>query len=117
MSKITKAMLIDPVARTFTPVEYHGDFREIYTHLNCEAFDVAYATIDGHDVDIYVDDEGLYNPTHFFIGDGFPSPLAGRGLVFGRVDDEGDATDFPEGCNLADNITFLSMSDVQRMFA
>jgi len=43
--------------------------------------------------------------------------LAGRGLVFGKVDEEGDNTDFPEGCNLADNITFLSMSDVQRMFA
>jgi hypothetical protein len=117
MSKITKAMLIDPVTRTFTPVEYDGDFREIYRFLKCDAFDVAYATIDGHDVDIYVDDEGLYNPTHFFIGDGFPSPLAGRGLVFGRVDDEGDATDFPEGCKLDGNITFLSMSDVQRMFA
>ena len=112
MEKKTKAMLIDPEARTFTPVEYHGDFHEIYKHLKCETFDVAYATIDGHDLDIYVDDEGLYNPTFFFTADGFHSPLAGRGLVFGRVDDNGDETDFPEGCKLEGNVKFMDFIEV-----
>ena len=117
MTKTIKAMLIDPATRSVTPVEYHGDFREIYKHLNCDTFDVAYVTIDGHDLDIYVDDEGLFNPTHFFTGKGFHNPLAGRGLVFGRVDDEGENTSFPDGCNLADNIIFMSLSDIQRMFS
>jgi hypothetical protein len=41
---------------------------------------------------VFVDDEGLVNGQHqhFFVVDGYPQPLAGKGLVLG-VDQEGDS--------------------------
>ena len=42
---------------------------------------------------LYVDDEGLYAENQrFFTWDGYPKPLAGRGLILG-TDEEGESID------------------------
>ena len=83
-----RTILINPEDKSFTEIEHDGDYKSIYKHLNCELFDVV--RVD--DADIYVDDEGLYNNNYFFMFDGIGQPLAGRGLVFGVVDEEGNDT-------------------------
>lgn len=84
-----KTILIDPKERSFTEINHdNSDYKNISRALGCDLFDVV--RLD--DCDIYVDDEGLYNNDYFFIIDGIEQPLAGRGLVFGVVDDEGENT-------------------------
>lgn len=84
-----KTILIDPETRSFTELEHDdSDYKNISLALNCDLFDV----VRLKDCDIYVDDEGLYNSDYFFIIDGIDQPLAGRGLVFGVVDEEGNNT-------------------------
>ena len=86
---MTRAILIDPKERSFTEVEYNGDYKTIYPLLECETFDIAYTDVG----DIFVDDEGLINgKDYFFQIKGCPQPLAGRGLLFGPVDDDGEST-------------------------
>lgn len=83
-----KAILIDPYAETITEVEYNGDWRTIYEHIDCD-------TGDG----IYVDDNGLITgdltEKKFFLLDTYHQPVVGKGLVLG-VDDEGESTS-PQG--------------------
>ena len=84
-----KTILIDPKEKSFTEIDYTtGDYKNILKHLQCDTMDV----VRLNDCDIYVDDEGLYNNDFFFIIDGIQQPLAGRGLVFGVVDEEGNDT-------------------------
>lgn len=82
-----KAILINSKDRTIVEVEHNGDYKQIYTLIGADTFDVV--GID--DVNsIYVDDEGLLNnPRYFFEWQGYGQPLAGNGLILG-VDDEGD---------------------------
>lgn len=92
MGAAVKALLIDPVAQTVTPLEIN-DWRDISPALNCELFDIV--QVAPH-ISIYVDDEGLYaEDQHFFYHPGYPQPLAGRGLVLGFDDRTGDSTDCP----------------------
>ena len=84
-----KTILIDPKERSFTEIEHdNSDYKNISKALDCDLFDV----VRLKDCDIYVDDEGLYNSEYFFIIEGIDQPLAGRGLVFGVVDEEGNDT-------------------------
>jgi hypothetical protein len=110
-----RTILIDPVERSFTEVNYDGDFRSIYTHLGCDLFDVVYTDLG----DIYVDDEGLLkSPQKFFHIEGLPSPLAGRGLVFGPVDEEGNSTEATVSIDeLEKKVRFMSAPQVLEMFA
>lgn len=83
-----KAILIDPFEHSIKEVEYSGDFRQIYELIGAECFDVVRIS---HEDSIFVDDMGLMNnPTHFFIHEGYLSPLAGKGLVLG-CDENGDS--------------------------
>jgi hypothetical protein len=77
------AYLIDPTAMTVTQVEYNGDFKVIYTLIDADAFDCARFNREGDAV--FVDDEGLINgkEQNFFKINGYPTPLAGKGLVLG----------------------------------
>lgn len=92
-----RALLICPFDRTISEVEIEpGNLDSYYKALShpsyppVETFDVAY--VDG--IDCFVDDEGLLKgPTAFF--QFLPmerDPLAGRGLVLGPPDDEGNTT-------------------------
>lgn len=84
------AILIDPFTETIEVVDYSGDWQDISTLLECSLF----TTIDlDENNTLYVDDEGLYvEDQRFFNLEGYPQPLAGRGLVLGYTPD-GDSTD------------------------
>lgn len=110
-----RTILIDPAERSFTEVDYNGDFHSIYDHLKCDTFDVVFTDLG----DVYVDDEGLLKgPTKFFHIDGTPQPLAGRGLVFGPVDEDGNSTEATISIDeLEKKVRFMSPSQVLEMFA
>jgi hypothetical protein len=51
-----KAILINPQEETITEVEYSGNYKEIYSFIDCRTFDCVRLT----DMqDMYIDDEGL----------------------------------------------------------
>ncbi len=76
------AYLINPFTRAITEVEYSGDFHQIYHYIEADTFDVARVNDKGDG--IFVDDEGLYREgQRFFWIEGYPQPLAGKGLYLG----------------------------------
>jgi len=110
-----RTVLIDPVERSFTEIDYDGNYKSIYTHLGCNLFDVVYTDLG----DVYVDDEGLLKGSQqFFYIEGIPSPLAGRGLVFGPADEEGNSTEATVSIDeLKKKVRFMSAPQVLEMFA
>lgn len=84
-----KAFLIDPFAREITEVEHDASGIDgIYELIDAPIF--ATATFNEFGDTIFVDDEGLFREDQaFFRHDGYPQPLAGKGLVLG-CDDEGE---------------------------
>ena len=86
-----KAYLIDPWTLSISEVDYSGDYKQIYTFIKADLFDVVGINQNGDC--IYVDDEGLLkDPDHWILLEGYDQPLAGRGLVLG-TDDEGKSVD------------------------
>lgn len=82
MANPCRAILIDPVARTITEVQWNGDFHHIYQLTDCDQYDCA--RINEHGDGIYIDDEGLYKEDQvFFHHADYPNPLAGKGLILG----------------------------------
>ena len=100
-----RAYLIDPRARTVSTVEYSGDYQEIYRLTQCDTFTLV--QFGEHGDGVFIDDEGLLKsgPLDFFMLEGYPQPLAGRGLVLGC---DGDGESVTPRC---------SVDDVQRMVA
>jgi len=81
-----RAFLIDSKARRVTPVDYSGDFSEIYKLIGADLFDCV--RINARRDVVFVDDMGLYSGrTDCFLIDGYPSPLVGSGLVVGTGPD------------------------------
>lgn len=108
-----QAYLIDPDALTITPVEYSGDYTQIYRLIEADLFDVV-TTPEG--MSIYVDDEGLFNSTGFFAWHDLPVPLAGKALVLGPVDEDGYTTACPLSIDeLWDKVFFGSPHALSRM--
>jgi hypothetical protein len=82
-----RAILIDPFTQTIEEVDYSGDYKDIYSLIECDLFTTVYLPNTSDDT-LFVDDEGLYvENQRFFKIDGFEQPLAGRGLLLGT--DEG----------------------------
>jgi hypothetical protein len=80
----TTGILIDTEQRTITEVPYHGDWRLIARCIQCEPSPFTIVRF-GEDT-LYVDDEGLLKkPQHFFMVNGYPGLLAGRGLFLGET--------------------------------
>lgn len=85
------AYLIDPTDETIETVHYDGDWKTISYWIAAPTFDAAF-TSDG--LTVYIDDEGLFKSDQsFFTMAGFPHPLAGRALVLGKPDEDGDTTE------------------------
>lgn len=85
-----RALLINPEYHTITEVEYTGDYRNIYTHIGAQCFDMV--RINDKD-NIFVDDEGLINGVAhkrgmFRVEGRYPVHLAGKGLVLGTIPTE-----------------------------
>jgi len=86
---MTNAYLIDPVTRTVKEVTYNGDYNQIYTLTDCDTFTCV--MFNEHSDTIFVDDEGLFkSDQQFFHVQGYPQPLAGKGLILG-TNDEGES--------------------------
>ena len=88
------AYLIDPTTRTVTAVEYTDHYEEINRLICAEVFTAVSVPQDDEQPyngdTVYVDDEGLINnnPHGWFLLNGYPQPLRGKGLVLG-TDSEG----------------------------
>jgi hypothetical protein len=85
------AYLIDPFARTMDAVDYDGDYHSIYRFIDARTYECA--RFNQHGDAVFIDEEGLINgrPQEFFIIPGYPTPLAGKGLVLGCNLDTGDS--------------------------
>jgi hypothetical protein len=85
-----KAILIDAINRTVTETTI-GIWSEIAPKIGCDLFDII--QLDAKN-DLYVDDEGLLkNPKNFILWDGYPTPLAGNGLILGGDHNTGESCD------------------------
>ena len=92
-----RAILINTKNKTVTEVEYTGDYRNIYTHIEANCFDLLRITRADA---IYVDDNGLLNDkghTHGFFRYGERDKdngrvLAGFGLILAH-DGAGECVD------------------------
>ena len=85
-----KAILINPHEETITEVEYSGNYKEIYSLIDCRTFDCVRITPNE---DMYIDDEGLLmdNQRYFtLLGTGLNN-FAGKALLLSH-DDEGETT-------------------------
>lgn len=82
-----KAILINPFDQTIKETEYTGDYREIYSLVECRTFDCVRLT--PHE-DMYIDDEGLYidNQRYFRMLE-IGANYAGKALLLSH-DDEGE---------------------------
>jgi len=97
MTRMIKAISIDPFTCTVTEVEYDAaDYSNIYPLLShpvhpVECFTTARIdTLKGEDA-LFVDDNGLLNgPVRFFRLAGGYQPFAGKGLIIG-ADEEGES--------------------------
>ena len=101
------AYLIDPFNYTINPVEYDGDFKSIYQLIDCDTFDCT--RFNQHGDGVFVDDEGLISGKEqaFFVIQGYPNPLAGKGLVLGCDMDTGESKDPHVTLEwLRENVTF-----------
>jgi len=109
-----QAYLIDPKAKTVEPRDYDGDYKSISKMIDCQWFDVA----GTEKYSVYVDDEGLCNndDMHFFMLDGYPQPLVGKGLLFGPTNEDGDTTEAPWTLEEATKLVrFLTVEEVMKM--
>jgi hypothetical protein len=116
MSRMITAILIDPFACTVTQAIYDGDdIENIYSLLSHETMEVTCFTaaypraLKGQDA-ILVDDEGLFKGCErFFRIDGYPDPMAGKGLVVG-ADKEGTSISAQTSLGqIAERVTFLQL--------
>jgi hypothetical protein len=94
---MTKALLVDPANRTVEEVEYEG-YKEIQRLLGCRCFALVPSFMAEEEkwknVTAYCDDEGLFKDRLSFMRLPFyPEPVAGKVLVSGPTDEEGDDTD------------------------
>ena len=82
-----KAILINPFDQTIKETEYTGDYREIYSLVECRTFDCVRLT--PHE-DMYIDDEGLLidNQRYFRMVE-IGSNYGGKALLLSH-DDEGE---------------------------
>jgi hypothetical protein len=113
-----KAWLINPFDKTITEVEHNGDYRHIYTLIDCDTFDCVRFSDNGDA--IYVDDEGLLKDLEkqafFALPSIYPdSAYAGNGLVLG-VDGEG-STVAPETSleEMKKLVTWATLDDLRNL--
>jgi hypothetical protein len=105
-----RTLLIDPTAKTVTEHDHDGNWKTIAPAIGCDTFDVIFTSVG----DIYVDDEGLLkSPQFFWKLDTMHTPIAGKGLVFGFADEEGDSTASEISIErLLEKLDFYTFADV-----
>ena len=113
------AILIDPYAETITPVEYSGNYQDIYKLCDYELFTVV--SVEPNGDGIYVDDEGLLkltDETKFFTYAGYPQPLAGKGLILGLNPRTGNSIGAKTPLETVKaKVKFYSLAQVRKTYA
>lgn len=87
-----RAILIDPTTKTVSETEYSGDYHDITKLIAAESGLFTVVRLSSSHV-MYVDDEGLLvnpNPNGYFRLEGYPTILAGKGLIVGSTPDGND---------------------------
>ena len=115
MSRIIKAVLIDPYKEEVTDIEYDAsDYKNIYPLIHCDVFTVVRLEDDD---DVLVDDEGLLKvikDTKFFMLPNYAQPIAGYGLITGVNQDDGETIAAHHDANYyRHKIRFLNFAMVQ----
>jgi hypothetical protein len=105
-----RTLLINPETKTVTEHNYDGSWRSIAPTIGAGTFDIIFTEVG----DIHVDDEGLLkSPQFFWKLDTMHTPIAGKGLVFGFADDEGDNTASEISIErLLEKLDFYTLDDV-----
>lgn len=114
-----KAIRIDTKNKRIEVVDLGTELSDIYKHLECTTFTVAYPqTVEPVSDVIYVDDDGLFRSPEeslgaFFI-DIYPTqPLFGHALIVGS-DDEGNNVDVTYTIEqISDMVKFLEPKQVK----
>ena len=81
-----RAIKIDSVEHTVEVIDFEGDFQAIQKEIDVDILTAVY--LEGENT-LFVDDEGLYKDTDFFMVEGNLQPLAGNGLIL-SADEEGE---------------------------
>lgn len=112
-----QAVLIDPYKEEVTNVEYNGDYKQIYEHIQADCFTLV--RLRDRD-DVFVDDEGLLKvtgATKFFMIEDYPQPLAGYGLILGN-DGEGESVAAHHSVEFyRPKVQFFDVEAVRRCFS
>jgi len=90
MEKGFDVFLIDPFEKKISVVYYDGNFKSIYSIIDCKLFDATPPFNNRGDA-VVVDDVGIYKKEQkFFSIKGYSYPLAGKGIVIGCDFSTGD---------------------------
>jgi len=119
MIKVLKSKIIVGSTITQNTVEEVDSYKDYYKHLECGTFDVVMVNWRGHDISLYVDDEGLMKANNYGrTVRGYPNPLFGIIVVAGGVDVEGNTLSVPDEINvddlslLIDDVAYFVRGDV-----
>ncbi len=77
-----------------------SDYTDYYKLGGFDTFDVVRVKWDGHDISIFLDDEGMLKSGN--LGrkvEGYPEPLFGVFIITGGVDKNGDTLSIPDELN------------------
>jgi hypothetical protein len=91
MNKIIKGILIDTQNKQIKEVQIESEkfLEQCYELIGCQLVECI-SQFDGvHD--LWVDEEGLFNETDFFVVEGYPQPIRGNGIIFGIDKEEFDS--------------------------
>lgn len=92
------------------------DYKDYYEHLECDCFDVVMVKWHGHDISIYVDDEGMLKEGNLGrMVEGYHAPLFGNMVICGGVDEEGETLPLPSeiGLHHIDELISLPMYKIK----
>ena len=100
---------IDENGMQLWTLEDIAGYKDYYKHLEAELFDVVMVEYKGHNLSVFIDDEGLYKADNFGRNvAGYDSPLFGHLVVTGDVDAEGETLALPTELSLIDMMDFSS---------
>lgn len=114
MAKKIKALFIDVVKQSVTPIEIKNKFSEYYPLLECQTIEAIH--LENGDV-IYIDEEGLLSEQDgYFRLKGYHQVYAGHGLVIGteisKQDENDDGNCLSTVQDILNLITFLRPDEV-----
>ena len=84
-----RALLIDPELKTVTSVDVKNHYKAFNDIIEAETGTVVQVNSKN---DLWLDDDGLLNPTHFWQWKGSNQSFSGKGLLLGSTEDGGNSS-------------------------